>query len=306
VNPPRTTRMLRRAVIPMIVALLVAFSLTHGGSDWFEQLRQWAQPATHAAHSRESVKLRPGPIGTPITVTPMRPQGNDSSVSTVALPLTLVRTQPGRNSREGFAQIGVDSTSPQTYSAGALLANGARLTEIYSRYVVLERDGHSAQLYVRGASQERAGVRAALLTVGGNQRPTPALAKTEDRLFSYLRLSPVFVGNQLHGYALYPNRDPGPFSRLGLEPGDLVTEINGAPTSNPREALVALHSLADGASVAVVIERQGIAHPISLDGAILTHASVAADDPTIPKPSYTDLKRAFRADSSLATRKPGP
>jgi hypothetical protein len=302
----KTQQLLGCAVAPILVAAVVIFSLEYVGSDWFEQLRQWARPATHAAHSRESVKLRPGSIGTPITVTPMRPQGNDSSVSAVALPLILVRTQPGRNSREGFAQIGVDATSPQTYAAGALLANGARLTEIYNRYVVLERDGHSALLYARGASQERDGARAALLTVGGSPRPTPALPKTEDRLFSYLRLSPVFVGNQLHGYALYPNRDPGPFSRLGLQPGDLVTEINGAPISNPRGALVALHSLADGASLAVVIERQGIAHPISLDGAILAHAIAAADDPTIPMPSYTDLKRAFSADSSLATRKPGP
>lgn len=298
--------MLRRAAIPMIVALLVAVSLTYGGSDWFEQLRHWARPATHAAHSRESVKWRPGPIGTPLTVTPMRPQGNDSSISPVALPLILVRTQPGRNNREGYAQIGVDATSPQTYAAGALLANGARLTEIYSRYVVLERDGHSAQLYVRGESQERAGAGTALLTVGGIPRPTPALPKTEDRLFSYLRLSPVFVGNQLHGYALYPNRDPAPFARLGLQPGDLVTEINGASITTAREALVALHGLADGASLAIIIERQGIPQPLSLDGAILTHAIAAADDPTIPKPSYTDLKKAFSADSSLATRKPGP
>lgn len=306
-QPPikRASRLLGRGSALVVAGLIVALSVAFGGSDWFDQLiARWGRSPPRAAAAHEAP--RSGPIGAPITVTPMRPQGNDSSVSRVPLPLILVRTQPGRNSREGFAQIGVDATSPQTYTAGALLANGARLTEIYSHYVVLERDGHSAQLYLQGESQESAGTRAALLTVGGLAPPAQKLPKSEDRLFEYLRPSPVFVGNQLRGYALYPNRDPVPFSRLGLQPGDLVTEINGAPVSNLREALVALHSLADGGSLAVVIQRQGISQPLSLDGAILKQAMAAAADPTIPKPSYPDLKRAFNADSSLLTRKPGP
>jgi hypothetical protein len=99
----------------------------------------------------------------------------------------------GSQQPRGFAQIGVDATSPQTYAAGALLANGARLTEIYSRYVVLERDGRSAQLYVQGESRGNRGPRMSLLTVGGITPLAQKLPKSEDRLFEYLRPSPVFA-----------------------------------------------------------------------------------------------------------------
>jgi len=128
----------------------------------------------------------------PVLVTPPRPLGNDSSVSKVPLPLVLVRTQPGRNSREGFAQIGVNALTPQTYGAGAILANGARLSEIYDHYVLLERDGRSVRLYRLGEMHEprpAESASASLLTVGGGVPPAPQLTKAQEQITDYLRPS---------------------------------------------------------------------------------------------------------------------
>jgi hypothetical protein len=123
----RTMRLLGRVIAPIVAGLIVAFASIYSGSDWFEQLNRWLHPPLRAVSSH--ARARSGPIGAPIMVTPMRPLGTDSSVSTVPLPLILVRTQAGRNSREGFAQIGVNARTPQTYQAGAILANGAHLTD---------------------------------------------------------------------------------------------------------------------------------------------------------------------------------
>src|SRR2546429_388360 len=120
-------RVLTRALSAGVAAFLVIVAANFAGLGWYEELLSWLQPAPQSAPAPRPVARR-GPIGPPVSVTPMRPEGNDSSVSAVPQPLILVRTQRGRNSREGFAQIGVRTHSPQTYIAGALLANGARLT----------------------------------------------------------------------------------------------------------------------------------------------------------------------------------
>jgi len=118
----------------------------------------------------QSAATAPAPASRPPTqpsgLAPPAPLGNDSSVSKVPLPLILAGTLPGRNAREGEALIGVNENSPQTYKAGALLINGARLVEIYPKYVVLEKDGRSARLYLQN-TKGSADANDAVLAVGG-------------------------------------------------------------------------------------------------------------------------------------------
>lgn len=252
-------------------ALTLTLALEFGDPGWFGQLSRWVRPAPPQVAAKPLA--RRGAPGIPITVTPPRPLGTDSSVSPVPQPLLLVRTEVGRNNHEGFAQIGVNAQSPQTYAAGALLANGARLTEIYDQYVVLERDGRSARLYVTGQpANERTrpqSATAGLLMVGGTPTGAPAPVTSQEQLTDYLRPSPVFVDGQVHGYALFAGHNTQAFSQLGLEPGDVITQINGAPVSASSNALDMLKTLPEGQALAVTIERQGVAQTLSLDGAVL-------------------------------------
>lgn len=263
----RASRIAFRVAAAGTGALAVVLALNFGDPGWFEKLAAWARPAPRVTAARPPAS--PGPIGAPVTVTPPRPVGNDSSVSLVPLPLILVRTQLGRNSREGFAQIGVNARSPQTYAAGSVLANGARLVEVYERYVVLERDGRSARLYRQGEVQPPNPRDTALVTVGGTPPEPAAQLTSRDELSQFIRPSPVFVGTQLRGYALYAGRQPAAFSDLGLEPGDVLTSINGTLVSGANDSLGSLNTLTEGAVLNVVIERQGVAQSLSLDGSVL-------------------------------------
>jgi type II secretion system protein C len=239
---------------------------------------------------------------------PRQPRGNDSSISGNALPLILVRTQPGRNSREGFAQLGTDATSPQTYSAGALLANGARLAEIYADYVLLERDGHSARLYVHNSglshdvtTQTEWSHR--LLTVGGIAAAPQEADASRERLTDYLRPSPVYAGNALHGYALYAGRDPEPFFKMGLHSGDVLTQIDGVAVSDSGDALAALRALLQGAAINVQIERDGRPQSLSLDGAIVA-AAVQAGPPQSPQVSHAFEPQSAELNTPAALTSP--
>ena len=292
-------RLSKRVVTTGVVAFVFIIAVDFAAPAGYEELVRWLKPSPHLAPEKVVAKSRP--IGPPLTVTPIQPKGNDSSLSPIPLPLILVRTRPGRNSREGLAQIGVRAQSPQTYTAGALLANGARLTEIFDHYVVFERDGHAARLYLQGEARRDAGAAPALVSVGGTPEPASAVADSRYELTDYLRPSPVFRGDELHGYAVHAGREAGPFSQLGLQPGDVLTHINGMAVSNSSDSLTALQALTHGEVLAVEIERQGIRQTLSLDGSLLRHASSREPEIT-PSPEITTRRATYSiAFSSLLT-----
>ncbi len=278
----RMKRFLARAVAVGLGAFVVVVAANFVGPDWYQDLLRRLQPASRSAPP-PTVVARSLPIGPPVSITPMRPEGNDSSISKVPSPLILVRTQRGRNNREGLAQIGVRADSPQTYTAGALLANGARLAEIYDHYVVLEHNGHSVRLYLQGEGQPDPRSAQNLLTVGGAPEQAPAVANSQDTLTDYLRPIPVFIGSQLHGYALYAGRKSPGFSQLGLQSGDVLTYIDGTAVSDSSDSLTTLRTLTTGAALTVRIEREGVPQTLSLDGSTLVR--LASTDPDVLRPS---------------------
>lgn len=218
------------------------------------------KPATHSVSATANrTDALPAPIG------------NDSSISKVPLPLILTGTMPGRNPREGQALIGVNKNSPQTYAAGAILANNARIAEIYADHVVLERDNQRVNLYLQGTGkQSDAKQLTSLLTVGGTAAPPPAKVTNHEILTDYLRPSPVYDGQLLKGYQVYAGQQSSVFAQMGLQAGDVITAINGVPLNEPTSAIEQLKQLTQGYAVTATVERQGKTETLSLDGALIT------------------------------------
>ena len=48
------------------------------------------------------------------------------------------------------------------------------------------------------------------------------------KLADVIRPTPYFVAGQQQGYRVYPGRDRKQFAALGLRPGDLIKDIDGA------------------------------------------------------------------------------
>lgn len=213
--------------------------------------------------------------------------GSDSSVSVTPQPLLLTGTMAGRNPLEGFAMIGVDSGNPQAYAAGALLANGTRLKEIYARYVVLEKAGHSARLYLMGSEEEKShrGAASDLVMVGGPAKAPPAVATSWEAYTDYVVPNPVFNGSSITGYQVYPGKVSGPFFRMGLKPGDVITAVDGASLIEDGQSVEIFRSLTDGNSHIATVSRQGGSSEISLDGSLiateLAHRTEIATSPRL-------------------------
>jgi hypothetical protein len=215
-----------------------------------------------------------------VGVAPPAPTGNDSSISKVPLPLVLVSTRPGKNFNEGYAEIGVNARSPQTYIAGAVLANGARLAEIHPDFVLLQKDRQSVRLYLQGkggADQPNSQQLQAMLDVGGpDSAPPPAQASSHDELTDYLRPTPVYDNGSIRGFQVYAGRNAEVFSQWGLQPGDVITAIQGGAATDPDAVIAALESLTQGAAVDVTVERNGRTVSMALDGAAIAASAARA------------------------------
>jgi hypothetical protein len=224
--------------------------------------------------SKKKTLLSRSPVQAPppaqaVALIPMRPTGNDSSLSLVPLPIFLVRVQLGTTYREGTAEIGVAKDSPQTYSAGAILENGARLTEIHPDYVVLEKDAHADRLYLN-ADGRQAQIASKTLSVGGVlETPRSAKVSSEEELTNYIRPSPLYDGPSFIGYQVYPGSNRVPFSRMGLEPGDVIVELNGVPLGHSDQAIQLLHELIDGNVLSATVKRQEQFQAVTLDGRMI-------------------------------------
>jgi type II secretion system protein C len=257
-----------------VSASLAALALLDSGADpgrWFAWLHRQTQPPKEASVAASPPRVPKAVLPARVPSTPVRLPGSDSSISRTAQELVLTGTVLGRNFREGSALLGVARENPQTYAVGALLANGARLTEVHAKYVVLERAGHSARLYLDGAALHPSDRRSSsdVLSVGGEQRPAAAVANSTELLTDYLRPTPVYDGDMLVGYQVYPGAKPGVFSQLGLQSGDVITAIDGAPFVDPAQAIATLHELTNGIALSALVTRKGKSQLVNLDGTII-------------------------------------
>jgi len=223
--------------------------------------------AGRAEHGIPTEYQRERRASDPVSVVQPQPIGTDSSVSEVPVRLVLAATLLGRNSREGYADIGTAAVSPQRYRAGALLANGARVAEIHADHVVLTRDGQEAQLAVQGHGPADLRTEpSSLLTVGGARRSTPAIPDSQDALTDRIRIAPVFESDALHALEVYAGAQSEAFGRLGLQQGDRITAIDGAPVRDQARAMAELRRLTEGAALLVTVERGAGTEVLALDG----------------------------------------
>lgn len=82
------------------------------------------------------------------------------------------------------------------------------------------------------------------------------------QLASQIKASPNMDGNTQNGYSLTEIESGSLFDDLGLEDGDVLTEINGRPVNNPAVAAGMLATLQMRPSIDVTVQRDG--HPVQL------------------------------------------
>lgn len=241
----------------------------------FDQWREWFAPEPEPARAAAQA---PAVMPTPPVIAPSGPPKNADEGAVGKL--RLVATRPGRNAREGTAQLATGTADPLTYIAGALLANGAVLAEVYADHVLLKRGEQTTELYVDGMARPARGSRSAnsneaLLSVEKPDSKPAAMPFGPETYANILRAAPRFVDNSIAGFEVYPGTDVGALSRLNLQSGDVLLEIDGRVLKSVDELYGNLKSIRAGASLTATVQRGSEQLVLTMDGAMLKAAQPA-------------------------------
>ena len=210
-----------------------------------------------------------------------RPEANAPRVEAMPetrLKLILRGVVSGVDGAKSGAIIADPSGNQAFYIVGADLPGGAVLKEVHERHIVLLRNGSLETLRLpRDSLNEVGGVTdlsslpsAAPIDVP-NDQPQLSLREYRDtllenpqRLANVVQARP-YRRDGISGYQITPGQDAALFSRLGLQPNDVITEVNGIRLDNPAQSLSVLQTLAGDEPVTVEVLRAGVPQTLIVD-----------------------------------------
>lgn len=85
------------------------------------------------------------------------------------------------------------------------------------------------------------------------------------QLFAQMRALPHFVNGKTDGFSISNVAAGSVFEQLGLQNGDLLTEIDGQPVTNPMQALGLMQAVQTASSIDLTINRGGSPTKVHLD-----------------------------------------
>jgi general secretion pathway protein C len=209
------------------------------------------------------------------------------------VPLVLSGTLAVNDPKAGLAIIGETAVAGRLYAVGSAVPGGVSLEEVYADRVVLKRNGALETLLLpRGTLA--AGVSPAGARAAPSSAPTAAATSNRDArrmldrmpsvIGEVMRPMPSYSNGQLKGFKLYAGKDRERFQELGLQPGDLVTHVNGVPLGDAQHGMEVLRTLTGGGSTTVTLERDGTPQQITIDASQVAALTGAGGAPA-PAPS---------------------
>jgi general secretion pathway protein C len=191
------------------------------------------------------------------------PQENHENLAETRLNLALKGTIASAEAENSIAIIADAQKEEKIYVIRDTVAPGATLHAIYADRVVLNRGGVLEVLklpkeFPQGAAPVRRNSTTVSRAASSNtQSIQNVVTQNVTKLADVIRPTPYYVSGQMQGYRVYPGRDRNQFQALGLRPGDLIKDIDGAALTNPQQATEIFQSLGDKDQVSVTVERNG-------------------------------------------------
>lgn len=198
----------------------------------------------------------PAPIGADTSVLGrfdpfFRASGGDAPAAVSDIGLILSGTRVDTVSGRGSAIITTTDGAQSSFLVGEDIVPGVRLKAVAFDAVTIDRGGVSEQLFLDQSSgdapvtPENAGI--ALPSPGSVPPP---------RLAADISASPRLSGTVVTGLVLTPKGSGAAFAAAGLQPGDVVTAVDGAPVSGISDPGQLARQL-DAGSATLSIERGG-------------------------------------------------
>lgn len=157
------------------------------------------------------------------------------------------------------------------FRVGSALPGGAELKEIYADRIILMRAGRHETLRLPREAMEGA-VSAPGRADAGSAGAGELLGEYRDKmadnpqaLMELARPVPYTDANGFAGFRLFPGSKPALFARMGLQPGDVVKEVNGVLLDNPMKGAEVMQQLRDSQQLSLRIQRGGQEISLAVD-----------------------------------------
>jgi general secretion pathway protein C len=200
-----------------------------------------------------------------VSTAPVRPE----QIPETKLKLILRGIFASDDPFKGGAIIADPRREENFYSVGAQLPGNATLKEIYPDRVVLMRNNQLETLRLPKESldigNDLSGSSLAPVSRGSTAADNgvslreyrDTLINEPQRLADLVHIEPVNDANQFIGYKVEPGNDQSFFERFGLQPGDVITSVNGIVLDTPAKGLNVLRSLPDSNQYTIELLRNG-------------------------------------------------
>ncbi|TDJ34166.1 MAG: type II secretion system protein GspC [Gammaproteobacteria bacterium] len=190
------------------------------------------------------------------------PRQSYEDLSETRLSLSLKGTMANTDEKSSIAIIADHRDQEKNYFIGDTVTAGATLHAVYADRVVLNRSGTLEVLklpkdFPKGTRQVRRNATTVSRTAANPRSIQNVVTQNVTRLADVIRPTPYYVSGQMQGYRVYPGRDRKQFAALGLRPGDLIKDIDGAALTNPQQAMQIFQNLGNAEQVSVTVERNG-------------------------------------------------
>ncbi len=209
------------------------------------------------------------------------------NASETTLNLKLLGTVASGEDEESMAIIVDGKGDSNVYFLNDPIQQGVSLHSVFPEWVHIKRGGKIERLSLpmeidlKGMNTPTRNTRRSTRTArstrnSATNKLSSALADAgPKKLTDLIRPQPVFADGKQLGYRVYPGRNRQQFSKLGLKPGDLVTQINGSPLNDPAKGLEIFRALEDSTQVSVTVERNGQSETVVLDTSALSGAGAS-------------------------------
>jgi len=195
-------------------------------------------------------------------------ESDPNNLPQTSISLVLAGTIALPDPKAGFAIVGENATTAKFYRVGASINGSIRLHSVYTDHVVIDRAGVLETLSLpHGPGMGATAVNRPPVHPGAQFSDNIRRLATNNpnSLAQMIRVQPVFSNGTQKGYRVYPGRERAQFARLGLQPGDLITTINGTALNDPSVSNDILGLLSSSTSVLVNVERNGSPMQLNLD-----------------------------------------
>jgi len=271
-------------LINLLLSAFLGYQLVFTGLQSYKPLSQplpVAQPSSSnvstAAKSSEPTPLNLSPI-LEARLFGEASQTNNLAARTTQIPpdtklsLKLLGIYHNPDPQQSLAMISTAENKSGLYHIGKAVSNGVILSEVYPKYVILQRGDRFETLRLVGAVNNPASNQVAAPTNTNKQAPARLLgnlqrqlATNPEALGKLLRVDPANENGKFIGFKLSAGQDPSLMAQFDLQAGDILTSVNGIELDSPLKGFSIVQQLSTANQLTLQIVRQGQSRTLSFN-----------------------------------------